>query len=120
MSWSSVVTWIWPPFRRRLWRPTEEQTRLGAILLDMGLITEAQLQHAVFHRAREEEILIGKVLVKLGFITEEDLGEALIAQAMLRNGKIVEGKTRIIERHFAKPTGPHPRSKSSTWLVAPS
>jgi len=54
--------------------------RIGQILLDLGLIDEAQLDTMVQEQAARGGELVGRVGLALGFYTEEQLGEALAEQ----------------------------------------
>lgn len=56
--------------------------RLGEILIDQGLITEAQLQEAISVQKKEQGRL-GEVLLKLGMVKEETLAAALGAQLLI-------------------------------------
>ena len=53
--------------------------KLGEILVQQGLITDAQLQQAIKAQAKERG-RIGEVLIKLGIISEQDLVAALGTQ----------------------------------------
>ncbi len=53
---------------------------LGRRLIDMGIITEAQLDLALKLQQRTGEIL-GEILIKLGFISQEVLSSTLAAQS---------------------------------------
>ena len=50
--------------------------KLGKLLLEVGLITEEQLKHAIEVQNKTGEKL-GKVLIKLGYVTESQILEAL-------------------------------------------
>ncbi len=53
--------------------------QLGQLLLERGVITQAQLDHAcTTQKARGG--LLGQVLVELGFATEEQIAQAITAQ----------------------------------------
>ncbi len=52
---------------------------LGAVLQEMGLISEAQLNRALAEQKKTGDLL-GKTLVKLGFITEDELVKSLSKQ----------------------------------------
>jgi len=52
---------------------------LGSVLLEMGLISEAQLNRALAEQKKTGELL-GKTLVKLGLITEDELVKSLSKQ----------------------------------------
>ncbi|MFM7185244.1 MAG: GspE/PulE family protein, partial [Planctomycetota bacterium] len=54
--------------------------RIGQILLDLGLIDEAQLDTMIEEQAARGGELLGRVGLALGFYTEEQLGEALAEQ----------------------------------------
>ncbi len=56
--------------------------RLGEILIDQGLITEAQLQEAVTIQTKEQGRL-GEVLLKMGMVREDTLAAALGAQLLI-------------------------------------
>lgn len=53
--------------------------QLGELLIERGIITEAQLNKALAVR-QEKGGLIGEILVELGFAKEEDIAQALTAQ----------------------------------------
>lgn len=55
----------------------EEWTRLGAILVRRGSITERQLLRA---RAAQNDKFIGEVVVEMGFCTPQEIHEALDEQ----------------------------------------
>src|SRR3990167_680120 len=52
---------------------------LGAVLQEMGLVSEAQLNRALAEQKKTGDLL-GKTLVKLGFITEDELVKSLSKQ----------------------------------------
>jgi type IV pilus assembly protein PilB len=54
--------------------------RLGQILIDLGLIDEAQLSVMLEEQSSRGGELIGRVGVALGYYTDEQLGEALAEQ----------------------------------------
>ncbi len=56
--------------------------RLGEILIDQGLITEAQLQEAIVLQ-KQENARLGEILLKMGMIKEETLAAALGAQLLI-------------------------------------
>ena len=56
--------------------------RLGEILIQQGLITEAQLQEAI-ETQKIEKIHIGEVFINKKMIREEDLASALGTQLLL-------------------------------------
>ncbi len=53
--------------------------QLGELLLERGIIDQAQLDKALAHQ-KEKGGLIGEILVELGFTKEEDIAHALTAQ----------------------------------------
>ena len=53
--------------------------RIGELLLERGVITQAQLEQALT-RQKAQGGLLGQVLVHLGFVTEEEVALALTAQ----------------------------------------
>ena len=63
-----------------------QKVRIGDLLVNKGLITEAQLKVALEEQKKVKEKL-GSILVKMGYITEEKLLEALSEQL---NVKIVK------------------------------
>jgi len=52
---------------------------LGEVLIERGIITQAQLAQALTHQ-QQKGGLIGEILVSLGFVKEEDIAQALTAQ----------------------------------------
>lgn len=68
--------------------------RLGRILCDRGLITQAQLQEAL-EKAKEENKRLGEVLLDLGYIDEDSLKELIryqIEEAVLDISLWAEGE----------------------------
>lgn len=66
-------------------QPAEEETgrrpkRIGEKLIDLGLISDDQLQVAL-QEQRQRKKLLGTILVDMGFITETALGEVLAESA---------------------------------------
>lgn len=53
--------------------------QLGELLLDRGIIDQAQLERALDVQ-RNKGGLIGEVLVELGYVKEEDIAQSLTAQ----------------------------------------
>jgi len=64
--------------------------RLGEILIDQGLITEAQLQQAI-DAQKSEGGQVGETLLRLGFISEEDLAAALGKQLLIPYASLASG-----------------------------
>ena len=60
----------------------EFRPKLGTLLLEKGLLTEEQLDHALAERGKSGELL-GETLVRLGFIFEDELARVLGEQAGL-------------------------------------
>jgi Type II secretion system (T2SS), protein E, N-terminal domain len=58
----------------------EVRPHLGALLLEKGLVTQAQLDAALAERT-ENGGLLGETLVRLGFIFEDELARVLAEQA---------------------------------------
>jgi hypothetical protein len=54
--------------------------QLGSLLIDKGLITEAQLDEALIERRLNGDLL-GETLVRLGFVYEDELARTLAEQA---------------------------------------
>ena len=54
--------------------------QLGALLVEKGLITEAQLSEALVER-RLNGGFLGETLVRLGFVFEDELARTLAEQA---------------------------------------
>ena len=81
--------------------------RLGDILLENGLITEAQLQAALLEQSRETgpKPLIGKTLVKMGFISQEVLDEVVSEQAQHKQADTHPGETNSEERTKGRANG---------------
>jgi type IV pilus assembly protein PilB len=52
---------------------------LGELLLDRGIISQAQMEQGL-EIQREKGGLIGEILVGLGFVKEDDIAQALTAQ----------------------------------------
>lgn len=71
-----------------------KRKRLGQILYDRGLISQAQLQEAL-HKAKEENKRLGVVLLDLGYLDEDSLKELIryqIQEAVLDISLWAEGE----------------------------
>lgn len=87
---------VWP-FRKKPPTYDVEQTNIGNVLRDMGLITEEELQAAALDHIRNKERL-GETLIAHGVITKEQLEQALAVQAKLRtDGKEALGQMDILK-----------------------
>ncbi|HXH72133.1 MAG TPA: ATPase, T2SS/T4P/T4SS family [Mariprofundaceae bacterium] len=62
---------------RALEKQRTEPKRIGAILIESGLINEDDLQQALAEQSRNQALKIGGVLVKMGLVTEVELISAL-------------------------------------------
>ena len=69
------------PFALKLRAP------LGSLLIDKGLITQAQLDEALIERRLHGELL-GETLVRLGFVFEDELARTLAEQAGIPFGNL--------------------------------
>ncbi|HEY2827604.1 MAG TPA: ATPase, T2SS/T4P/T4SS family [Pirellulales bacterium] len=58
--------------------------RIGQIFVDLGMITEDQLELLLEEQKRRSGELLGKVAESLGYITEEQLSQALAEQMSMR------------------------------------
>lgn len=63
--------------------------RLGAILIEEGMITEGQLREALGAK-REQGGFLGKILVEKGFLTEPDLISFLVKQCKIPHISLTE------------------------------
>ena len=65
--------------------PHEDPTSLGAILLELGLVTHEQLEMVIKQqRLMREETMLGVLLVHNGILTQTELDIALSAQRGMR------------------------------------
>lgn len=65
--------------------PKDDPTSLGAILLELGLVTDEQLEEVVAQqRQMREETMLGVLLVHNGILTQTELDIALSAQRGMR------------------------------------
>jgi len=68
--------------------------RLGELLVENGILTEAQLLEALTVQKKERKLL-GEIIVELGFATREKLDAALARQYGSKLGEILIGKGLI-------------------------
>lgn len=67
--------------------PKDDQTSLGNILLEWGIVTQEQLERALQEQATlRGDDLLGKLLVAGGACTPEEVDMAMSAQASMRAG----------------------------------
>ena len=95
--------------------------RLGEMLLDAGLITREQLEHALDHQ-RETGKRIGACLIELGLITEEDLADFLskkhgVPTINLRHFEIDDNLLKIVPGELCRRYMLIPVSKSGALLT---
>lgn len=95
--------------------------KLGEILIESGLITEEQLNHALSIQKTKKQ-KIGKLLVELGFVTKEQIVEALAQKLNLQiihceNYKIPDELKKLIPKNFAKDNLVFPINKKNNTLV---
>ncbi|MFQ5796195.1 MAG: GspE/PulE family protein, partial [Candidatus Bipolaricaulia bacterium] len=82
--------------------------RLGDILIDIGSLSETELNEALAIQETEEaERRLGEILVKEGFIAEEDLGQALYQQTgyayiRLADQEIDDDALALVDEGFAR------------------
>lgn len=80
--------------------------RLGEILLNQKVITQAELDKALAYQ-RQQGGLMGKILVDMNVVTEEEVALALTAQygfpfLPLENYEIDNTVTRLVPEHVAR------------------
>ncbi len=99
--------------------------KLGEILLQQGLINEAQLREAI-QVQKKEPGRIGEILIKLGFLTEEDIVAALgsqlnIPHASTQNNllkpRVEQNLDKIVPYDFAKTNLVLPLNKEENKLT---
>jgi Type II secretion system (T2SS), protein E, N-terminal domain len=86
--------------------------QLGSLLVEKGLITEAQLDEALSER-RVNGGLLGETLVRLGFVFEDDLARTLAEQAGV---PFVNLEANPVDRYAA---GTLPRSLGESLPALP-
>jgi hypothetical protein len=68
--------------------PKEDETSLGSVLLELGLIKQEDLDRAVNYQQNSSmEQMLGAVLVLLGACSKEEIEYALSAQKGMRESK---------------------------------
>ncbi|MBN1871314.1 MAG: type II secretion system ATPase GspE [Candidatus Omnitrophica bacterium] len=96
-------------------RPSPKRKKyksLGRLLLDMGILTEAQLKQGLDEQKYSGKLL-GKTLIDLGFVKEEDILKALGAQSGL---EVVDLKKIKIQADIIKKVSP---SVAKIYKVVP-
>jgi len=68
--------------------------RLGELLVEHGILNEAQLLEALSAQRRERKLL-GEIIVELGYVTKEKLDSALAQQYGSKLGEILISKKLI-------------------------
>ncbi len=110
-----------PAARPRESRAGRPRTRLGTVLLESGVITEAQLQHALAQQ-RHLKMPLGRVLLKMHYLSEEAMRQALGRQlgvpfVDLDKVTIDRELARIINRNYARRHSLLPISRIGTTLT---
>ena len=98
-----------------------EKKRLGDVLKDIGLIDESQLQAALVHQ-RNWGGKIGAILVEMGFVKEADLVKVMsetlrIPYVNLFQPEIPEGIVKLIKPDIAKKYNIMPAKKDGGTLM---
>jgi predicted transcriptional regulator len=66
----------------------ERDKRLGDILMDMGYITQGQLEEALEQQRKDDEYKpLGQILVERGWITKDAVERALTVQSRFQTEK---------------------------------
>ncbi|OIO38900.1 MAG: hypothetical protein AUJ75_02070 [Candidatus Omnitrophica bacterium CG1_02_49_10] len=86
--------------------PEKIKKRLGELLVEMKLITSAQLDESLSEQ-RKAGGLLGEILVRLGYAKEEDITKALITQfgfayLPLANYDINTEATKLVTENVAR------------------
>ncbi len=58
--------------------------RIGQIFVDLGFITDEQLELLVDEAGQRPEQMIGQVAMEMGLVTDEQLAQALAEQLSMR------------------------------------
>ncbi|GER94365.1 hypothetical protein A45J_2126 [hot springs metagenome] len=95
--------------------------KLGEILIESGLITEEQLNHALTVQKTKKQ-RIGKILIELGFVTNEQIAETLAEKLNLQiihcaDHKIPDALKKLIPKDFAKDKLVFPIGKKDNTLI---
>ena len=70
--------------------------RIGQILVDLGYISDEQLELLVDEQEQRPDQLIGKIAMEMGLVTDEQLVQALAEQLSLKTVSV--GEMQIPER----------------------
>jgi len=94
--------------------------QLGELLIERGIITDAQLEEAL-RVQKEKGGLLGEVLVKMGFTKEEDIAQALTIQygfpyLPLKNYELNKEITKLIPENVAREHTLSPSTKLAIRL----
>jgi hypothetical protein len=90
------------------WRP------LGALLVDEGLLAQAELESALAEQQRMGGLL-GQILVRRGAVTGGALARVLARQHGVDLGSPTPVAERTGEPKAGEPAGPAPASEASAW-----
>jgi type IV pilus assembly protein PilB len=96
--------------------------KIGHILLELGYVTQAQIDDAVAVQETEHSRQIGKILVKLGHVTKEQISDALSVKLNLpvvscHTQEISEDLRTLIPRSLAEKKIIFPVEKKGDILV---
>ncbi len=101
---------------------TTGRKRIGDLLIENGLITEAQLNEALEIQRTSSGELIGKIMINLGFVTERDILNMYSKQlgvpfVDLSRMKIVPAIAKSLQPHVAQRHKVIPISKDKRKIV---
>jgi len=101
---------------------TAGRKRIGDLLIENGLITEAQLNEALEIQRTSSGELIGKIMINLGFVTERDILNMYSKQlgvpfVDLSRMKIVPAIAKSLQPHVAQRHKVIPISKDKRKIV---
>jgi len=77
--------------------PFTDETTLGNILMQMRVITRAQLLTAIGRKAQHDDMLLGALLKELGFCSDAQVAKALTLQAKMRSGDVGDAAMEMME-----------------------
>lgn len=81
----------------RLWKSKENHV-LGHVLLQLGFVSQEQVDEALGRQAAGDHRPFGVILVELGHVTAEQVEQALFLQKVRRGEVAKEDGLRLIDR----------------------
>ena len=89
-------------FRKQKHSNVDEGNTIGAILLQMKVVTPSQMEEATAHKAVHDDMMLVSMLRSLGFVTADNVSTALKIQSKMIEGDRASVALDLMEARIDK------------------